>query len=308
MWEKRLIAAAFSLLSCILHAASYTYEKQEINGHRLHIVTLSPDDFTIDIVKASKGVLGRKTVPGIAKTTNAELAINGGFFEIGGDQDGMPSGTLVIQGHIYKIKNQVQALIKIDSNKLSILRSNPKKILSQTASIVSGIPMLIRNNEILEELKHSQSDFYRKRHARTAIGLKPNGTIVILVADHTYSKDLNHITLGEIQQLIEQKEKILAKKYHRNPWDLSLRELKQILQNEYRSDHPINGLTIIELAALMKKLGCQHAINLDGGGSSSLWIKDKLVNQTMGDMDEGNGIQTARPVSDAIIFKSLVEI
>ena len=53
----------------------------------------------------------------------------------------------------------------------------------------------------------------------------------------------------------------------------------------------------------MESLGCQYALNLDGGGSSTLWVKDKVMNQTFGDTDEGNGLQTVRAVSDAIIFK-----
>jgi exopolysaccharide biosynthesis protein len=53
----------------------------------------------------------------------------------------------------------------------------------------------------------------------------------------------------------------------------------------------------------MNDLGCSDAINLDGGGSSTLWIGDKVVNQTIGDDDEASGKQTIRPVSDAIILK-----
>ncbi len=63
------------------------------------------------------------------------------------------------------------------------------------------------------------------------------------------------------------------------------------------------GLTILELAQFMKKQGCKSALNLDGGGSSTLWINGKTINQTIGDIDEGNSLKTERPVSDAIIFK-----
>ena len=63
------------------------------------------------------------------------------------------------------------------------------------------------------------------------------------------------------------------------------------------------GLTTLELANLMKELGAKQAINLDGGGSSSLYIAGKYVNQSFGDKDEGNGQKIIRPVSDAIIIK-----
>lgn len=38
------------------------------------------------------------------------------------------------------------------------------------------------------------------------------------------------------------------------------------------------GLTLVELAKLMKILGCTNAINLDGGGSTVMYIKGQIVN------------------------------
>lgn len=38
------------------------------------------------------------------------------------------------------------------------------------------------------------------------------------------------------------------------------------------------GLTLVELAKLMKTLGCTNAINLDGGGSTVMYIKGQIVN------------------------------
>lgn len=39
------------------------------------------------------------------------------------------------------------------------------------------------------------------------------------------------------------------------------------------------GLTLMELAALMKELGCVNAMNLDGGGSTVMYIDGKVVNR-----------------------------
>jgi len=38
------------------------------------------------------------------------------------------------------------------------------------------------------------------------------------------------------------------------------------------------GMTYPELALLMSELGCTHAINLDGGGSSTLWLDGHIMN------------------------------
>jgi exopolysaccharide biosynthesis protein len=51
-------------------------------------------------------------------------------------------------------------------------------------------------------------------------------------------------------------------------------------------------------------MGCSAAINLDGGGSSTLYIDGEYINETIGDSDEGAGRKVIRPVSDAIVFKS----
>jgi len=40
----------------------------------------------------------------------------------------------------------------------------------------------------------------------------------------------------------------------------------------------VPGLTLPELATLMVELGACTAVNLDGGGSSALWLRDRIVN------------------------------
>ena len=39
------------------------------------------------------------------------------------------------------------------------------------------------------------------------------------------------------------------------------------------------GLTLMELASLMKELGCVNAMNLDGGGSTVMFVNGKVVNR-----------------------------
>jgi exopolysaccharide biosynthesis protein len=39
------------------------------------------------------------------------------------------------------------------------------------------------------------------------------------------------------------------------------------------------GLTLMELASLMKEFGCINAMNLDGGGSTVMYIKGQVVNK-----------------------------
>jgi hypothetical protein len=57
-----------------------------------------------------------------------------------------------------------------------------------------------------------------------------------------------------------------------------------------------DGMNLAELAAAMRLLGCSNAINLDGGGSSSMIAGGQLLNRP-GD----NGIE--RPVVSAVLIK-----
>lgn len=55
------------------------------------------------------------------------------------------------------------------------------------------------------------------------------------------------------------------------------------------------GMTIPELAALLRELGCVEAINLDGGGSTTMVIQNKVINSPSDATGE-------RAVSDALLL------
>lgn len=55
------------------------------------------------------------------------------------------------------------------------------------------------------------------------------------------------------------------------------------------------GLSLWELAQVMKELGCDIAYNLDGGGSSTMWFMGRIVNQPTGGRRSGE-----RSVSDIV--------
>jgi len=56
------------------------------------------------------------------------------------------------------------------------------------------------------------------------------------------------------------------------------------------------GMTLPELAALMVELGCQQALNLDGGGSTTFWVRGKVLNQPSD--------RRERPVANALLLFS----
>lgn len=114
-------------------------------------------------------------------------------------------------------------------------------------NIVGGAGLLIMGGRVVEDHTEERlrAGFVTDRHPRTAVGIRRDGTWVLVVVD------------GRQPQLSR-------------------------------------GMTLAELADLMQTLGCRDALNLDGGGSSTLVLRGRVVNSPS---DAG----VERPVSDAIL-------
>lgn len=65
------------------------------------------------------------------------------------------------------------------------------------------------------------------------------------------------------------------------------------------------GFTMLELAEYMKELGCTGALNLDGGGSSTMVIHDEVVNAPSG--REYSLFRKERPLSNALLIMSYIK-
>jgi hypothetical protein len=117
--------------------------------------------------------------------------------------------------------------------------------------IVGAGPLLLRNGDTLgleqSDAEGFAADFGRSRHPRTALGIRADGTIILLTVDGRQSE-------------------------------------KSV------------GMTIPELCALMREWGCRDALNLDGGGSTTMVVGGKVVNNPSDTAGE-------RPVSDALLVR-----
>ena len=113
---------------------------------------------------------------------------------------------------------------------------------------------------------------------------------------------MNMVTLRRIDPFVT-KIHLKASQVSNSFNELKIDEAKNILLKELSHNNNAEGITLKELANFMLEQGCISAINLDGGGSSSLYINGKYINNQVGDQDEASGVAVVRPVSDAIIFK-----
>ena len=175
------------------------------------------------------------TVADFAQRADALAAINGSFFNM---STGAPVCYLRIDGKelgnnepartdSVNRKYYQNAAIRLltsgrprfnipDSNRLS------EKKMPDSNVMTSG-PMLLCRGAIVPQRLDRR--FVYARHNRTAIGLKPDGTIMLVVADG-------------------------------------------------RSRKHADGLSLPELTYVMRWLGCCDAANLDGGGSSTMYIRN----------------------------------
>lgn len=195
----------------------------------------------------------------LARRREAFAAINGSFFDM---DKGNPVCYLRIDGQLLgentpqkndsvNRKYYQYATLTLGPTRLWVPDSNRtwENILSHGDIMTAG-PMLLRQGQYVPQ--RDDRTFVTKRHNRTALGLRPDGTTVLLVAD------------GRFKDKAE-------------------------------------GLTLPELERVMRWLGCTEAINLDGGGSSTMYIKDKGVVNYPSDNNRHDH-EGQRPVSNAILL------
>jgi len=60
------------------------------------------------------------------------------------------------------------------------------------------------------------------------------------------------------------------------------------------------GLSMLELAGMMRELGCRVAMNLDGGGSATLVHRGHLLNRPYSEQDQA--APASRPIVSALLF------
>ena len=121
------------------------------------------------------------------------------------------------------------------------------------SNIMTAGPMLLRNG-VAVPLRDDRT-FVTHRHNRTALGLRPDGTVLLVTADG-------------------------------------------------RFPHKAEGFSLPEMARVMRWLGCSDAINLDGGGSTTMYVHDMpfdgIVNYPSDNYIHDHAGQ--RPVSNAILI------
>ncbi len=87
------------------------YRFSEKDNHIIHILTIDPKRFNLKLVKSSQSGYRQRNSRRNSTAYNAIAAINAGFFEIAGSDDGRPSLTLMVDGKLFSLRKQMQSLL-----------------------------------------------------------------------------------------------------------------------------------------------------------------------------------------------------
>jgi len=105
------------------------------------------------------------------------------------------------------------------------------------------------------------------------------------------------------RNLTPREERHAARRHPRTAVGLRADNTAVLLTVDGRHPGKSEGMTLEELAQFMKELGCVEALNLDGGGSTTLWLRNRGVINYPTDNDQFDH-EGARRVFSAVIVLS----
>ena len=199
-----------------------------------------------------------------ARKHNAFAAINGSFFDMQGHNpicylriDGKELGinTPQLSDSIHRKYYQYGSL-KLTDGRPTIFVPDSGRMAERNidgTDIMTAGPLLIHKGKLLP--MRDDKTFVTYRHNRTAIGIRADGTVLLMVVDGRTSQS--------------------------------------------------EGMSLQDLSRLLYYLGCNDALNMDGGGSTTMYVKN-LPNGGLVNHPSDNGkydYAGERTVSNCIIVK-----
>ncbi|MBS0289503.1 MAG: phosphodiester glycosidase family protein [Proteobacteria bacterium] len=278
-----LIFLGWSCANVLAHTPGFEYQLVEKNNQEIHLVSIDLNKYKIMSVRADNEQ-SKEAVSDLVKKFNANIGINGGFFYFTAEGKARPTGVLKINDQWFgyaKVPkdaigwNNTNNEVLVDKiltkkNKEDIIEifpqldtsSDAKRTWQEFPYIVGGIPLLIKNS------KNAFNRYGYRKISKSFIEQRHARTAICV-------KDNQH-------------------------WVLLVAAHTKEADRPY-AHKVVEGLTIEELSRILLEMGCSQAINLDGGGSSTLVIDNKVINSSAGDMDDIFHFYHERPVTDAIL-------
>lgn len=278
---RSLFVKILALLASILWISSdiysFTYEHySEDYFTTIHVLIVNPKEHPILPVRASGQHVKRETVATLANRYGAVAAINGGFWKLNGN----PAGILKIAHHWHGTPIKPRGAIGWTNNGETViidrvlttygLNNCPDK------SLIEVFPVSDPPNTTAEQWKEMEH----------IVGGTP-----VLISNGNVIEDYS------AEQTIES---FLTKRHPRTAIGIKSNGDWVFVVVDGHFYGFLGGMTIKKLADFMLELGCIEALNLDGGGSSTMVIDGVVINKPSGNLKE-NGKQV-EAVSDAILI------
>lgn len=213
--------------------AESRYAQIDLFGSRqsISVVSYPRRDFTTSIVHLDRKA---QATSKLGRAAGADIAVNGSYFNV---RTLEPVTFVLLDKKILgrttpselMRTNGVVAFRDRKGRKMDIFfcdTADYPHVARRYRSALAAGPVLIDDGKIVEY--SSDDSFYARRHPRTLIGKRADGTVVMAVIDGRFKGQ------GD-------------------------------------------GATIAETAYIARQLGLTEALNLDGGGSSTLWTKQQGV-------------------------------
>ena len=266
----------------------------------------------------SNTLASRTKISRMAEKEQYIAAINGGYFkpQTGVPLGTLMINKKIITGPIYDrvslgifsdgydmARVQLRANIETNVGKVKIDNINqPRTLATHTIvytsdwgefsppSPVYGCQIVVSNNKIVEVTKNvsaiPKDGFVIVGAEKNLEQIKNARRIKLDIKINPEWKDVNHIISGgpylvknnEIfVDMTAQKLSAIGGRNPRTAIGYTAKGSLIMLTADGRENTSI-GLTLNELANLMKEFGCVNAMNLDGGSSSVMYVKGKIVN------------------------------
>ena len=231
----------------------------------IQALRLDPRIVTLEIARAT-GTPSRETVGAIAaRRPGVIAAINAGFFSL---QTGKPTGLLKIDGKVVSATTRPRGAVGI--------RHRPQL----TALLFDQVSVAIRpkgNAEFKPLLGSSSRDWTRASYAIGGAGL--------LLLD---GRELTDWTAERIAAGFE------TTRHPRTLIGTDADGAIWLVTVDGRNPSLSLGMSFTELQRLSRRLGLRSVLNLDGGGSTTMWVAGRVVNHP-------SDPEGARKVSEAIL-------
>lgn len=222
---------------------------------------VDPRKITLEMAIAADKLPARETVQAIAARRGALAAVNAGFFALA---DGRPAGLLKVRGQLLGGTSRARGAVAFRERR------------GQTLLLFDRVTVEHQGRQYHTLLGSSSRDWSRAGHAVAGAGLLLlNGRTLEEWGDEKITAGFDttrhpRTMIGEDGQSI---------------WLITIDGRQPALSL---------GMTFAELQGLARRLGLRSALNLDGGGSTTMVVRGVVMNHP-------SDAEGPRPVSDAIV-------